>query len=136
MAYHESGHALLGVLMEDFDVVGKVSIIPRGQSGGATIFIPEEESMDSGLYTKEFLLNKICVALGGRAAEEIVNGKELVTTGAQGDLAQTTNFASRMVKELGMSDIIGPRSISTAKSGQMSFSMSNNSSECTGSILQ
>jgi len=71
--------------MEDFDLVNKISIVPRGQTGGVTIFTPEEETMSSGMYTKEYLLNRICVGLGGRVAEEIVNGKNDVTTGASSD---------------------------------------------------
>lgn len=90
MAYHEGGHALLGCLMKEYDLVNKISIIPRGQSGGVTIFTPEEEAMNSGMYTKEYLENRICVGMGGRIAEEIVNGKENVTSGAQNDFDQCT----------------------------------------------
>lgn len=82
MAYHEAGHALLGAMMEDYDLVNKISIVPRGNTGGVTIFTPEEEALNSGMYTKDYLLNMICVTLGGRIAEEIVNGKDKVTTGA------------------------------------------------------
>lgn len=85
VAYHEGGHALLGCLMEDYDLVNKISIVPRGGAGGVTIFTPEEEAMESGMYTKEYLENRICVALGGRIAEEIINGKDQVTTGASND---------------------------------------------------
>ena len=67
---------MLGCLMEDYDLVNKISIVPRGASGGVTIFTPEEEAMESGMYTKEYLENRICVALGGRIAEEIINGKD------------------------------------------------------------
>lgn len=82
MAYHEAGHALLGAMMEDYDLVNKISIVPRGNTGGVTIFTPEEEALNSGMYSKDYLLNMICVTLGGRIAEEIVNGKDKVTTGA------------------------------------------------------
>ena len=85
VAYHEGGHALLGALMSDYDLVNKISIVPRGGAGGVTIFTPEEEAMESGMYSKEYLENRICVALGGRIAEEIINGKEQVTTGASND---------------------------------------------------
>lgn len=85
MAYHEAGHALLGALMDNYDVVNKISIVPRGSAGGVTIFTPEEEALNSGMYSKEYLLNMICVTLGGRVAEEIVNGKDNVTTGASND---------------------------------------------------
>lgn len=82
MAYHEAGHALLGAVMKEYDLVNKISIIPRGASGGVTIFTPNEEVMESGMYSKDYLLNRICVGMGGRIAEEIVNGKEKITTGA------------------------------------------------------
>lgn len=85
VAYHEGGHALLGCLMEEYDLVNKISIVPRGGTGGVTIFTPEEEAMESGMYSQEYLENRICVALGGRIAEEIINGKEQVTTGASND---------------------------------------------------
>lgn len=117
VAYHESGHALLGAMMDDYDLVNKVSIVPRGDAGGVTIFTPEEEALNSGMYTKEYLLNAICVTLGGRIAEEIVNGKESVTTGAQNDFQQCTNTATRMVTEFGMSDLVGPRSFANTQWG-------------------
>lgn len=85
MSYHEAGHALLGALMEDYDVVNKISIVPRGPAGGVTVFTPNEEAMESGMYSKEYLENRICVAMGGRIAEEIINGKNKVTTGASND---------------------------------------------------
>ena len=111
VAYHEGGHALLGCLMEDYDLVNKISIVPRGGAGGVTIFTPEEEAMESGMYTKEYLENRICVALGGRIAEEIINGKDQVTTGASNDFQQCTNTAKMMVEQMGMSDVIGPRNV-------------------------
>ena len=104
VAYHEAGHALLGALMENDDIVNKISIVPRGSAGGVTIFTPEEEALNSGMYSKEYLLNMICVTLGGRVAEEIVNGVDNVTTGASNDFQQCTSTATRMVTEWGMSD--------------------------------
>lgn len=85
MAYHEAGHALLGAVMAEYDLVSKISIIPRGGTGGVTIFSPNEEAMESGMYSKEYLENRICVGMGGRIAEEILNGKDKVTTGASND---------------------------------------------------
>ena len=85
VAYHEAGHALLGALMDEYDVVNKISVVPRGESGGMTVFTPQEEIAQSGLYSKNYLEDRICVAMGGRIAEEIVNGKECVTSGASGD---------------------------------------------------
>merc|ERR1719222_688808 len=109
VAYHEAGHAILGALMNDFDVVAKISIVPRGPAGGVTIFMPTEDRLHSGLYSKEFLENRMCVALGGRIAEEIINGKDNVTTGASNDFQQCTQVAQAMVSQLGMSDAVGQR---------------------------
>ena len=85
VAFHEAGHALLGAVMEDYDLVAKISIVPRGGTGGVTVFLPEQEAMDSGMYPKDYLENRICVGMGGRIAEELVNGKNRVTTGASND---------------------------------------------------
>jgi len=117
VAYHEAGHALLGAMMNDFDVVAKISIIPRGPAGGVTIFMPSEERLNSGLYSKEFLENRMCVALGGRLAEELINGVENVTTGASNDFQQCTQVAKAMVTQLGMSDAVGQRVIGGGDSG-------------------
>jgi cell division protease FtsH len=117
VAYHEAGHAILGALMKDFDVVTKVSIVPRGPAGGVTIFMPTEERLNSGLYSKEFLENRMCVALGGRAAEEILNGKSNVTTGASNDFQQCTQVATAMVTQLGMSEVVGQRAVGSQDQG-------------------
>ncbi|CAE8631437.1 unnamed protein product [Polarella glacialis] len=111
VAYHEAGHAVLGALMNDYDVVAKISIVPRGPAGGVTIFMPTEERLNSGLYSREFLENRMCVALGGRLAEEIINGKDNVTTGASNDFQQCTQVATAMVTQLGMSEVVGQRVI-------------------------
>ena len=79
-------------------IVNKISIVPRGGTGGVTIFTPNEEAMESGMYSKEYLENRICVAMGGRIAEEIINGKNKVTTGASNDFQQCTNTAKMMVE--------------------------------------
>lgn len=121
VAYHEAGHAILGALMNDFDVVSKISIVPRGPAGGVTIFMPSEERLNSGLYSKEFLENRMCVALGGRLAEEIINGKDNVTTGASNDFQQCTQVAEAMVKQLGMSDVVGQRVIGKGAGRQGPF---------------
>src|SRR5210317_557819 len=101
VAYHEAGHALVGVLVPDYDTVRKVSIIPRGAAGGVTFFQPSEENADSAMYTKEYLLSQIKVALGGRAAEEIIYGKDKVTTGASSDYAMVYQIAREMVTTYG-----------------------------------
>ena len=100
--------------MQDYDIVNKITIVPRGNAGGVTIFTPNEEAMESGMYSKEYLENRICVAMGGRIAEEIINGKNKVTTGASNDFQQCTNTARQMVEALGMSDEIGPRNVGGA----------------------
>ena len=105
IAYHEAGHAIIGVLMKEYDIVRKVSILPRGQTAGVTYFQPLPE--DIGVYTKEYLLSRIKVALGGHAAEEIVYGKDKVTTGASNDFEQTYRIAREMIITYGMSDTIG-----------------------------
>ncbi len=108
VAYHEAGHALVGALMPDYDPVQKISIIPRGRAGGLTWFLPSEDRMDSGLYSRSYLQNQMAVALGGRIAEEIVFGEEEVTTGASNDLQQVTRVARQMITRFGMSDQLGP----------------------------
>ena len=111
----------MGALMEEYDLVNKISIVPRGGAGGVTIFTPNEEAMESGMYTKAYLENRICVAMGGRIAEEIINGKDKVTTGASNDFQQCTSTAKMMVEQMGMSDIIGPRNISGGGGGGNMF---------------
>jgi cell division protease FtsH len=105
VAYHEGGHAIIGVLMPEYDEVRKVSIIPRGDAGGITFFQPASDEL--GMYTKEYLMSQIKVALGGHAAEEIMYGKDNVTTGATSDFAQVYAIAREMVMNYGMSEAIG-----------------------------
>jgi cell division protease FtsH len=104
VAYHEAGHAIMGALEPDYDLVNKVTILPRTNgAGGFTLFTPSEERMSSGLYSKNYLESQLAVALGGRVVEEMIYGKEEVTTGASGDLQQTANIARRMVTQWGFS---------------------------------
>jgi cell division protease FtsH len=105
-AFHESGHALLGMLTPGADPVRKVSIIPRGQALGVTFQSPQTDRYG---YSTRFLRGRIVGALGGRAAEQIVYGD--VTTGAENDLEQVTAIARQMVGRWGMSDAIGPVSV-------------------------
>jgi cell division protease FtsH len=102
-AFHESGHALLGMLTPGADPVRKISIIPRGQALGVTFQSP---STDRYGYSAKYLRGRIIGALGGRAAEEVVFGD--MTTGAESDLDQVSNIARQMVGRWGMSDAIGP----------------------------
>ena len=101
VAYHEAGHAIVGAILPDYDTVRKVSIIPRGDAGGVTFFQPSEENAESAMYTKKYLMSQIMVALGGRAAEEIIYGPDLVTTGASGDFAQVYMIAREMITTYG-----------------------------------
>jgi len=102
VAYHEAGHAIMGLLTPDYDMVTKVTIIPRSSgAGGFTLFTPSEERLESGMYSKKYLEAQLSVALGGRVAEEIIYGEDGVTTGASNDLQQVRNIARRMVAQWG-----------------------------------
>lgn len=103
VAYHEAGHAIVGAILPEYDTVRKVSIIPRGDAGGVTFFQPSDENAESAMYTKEYLTSQIIVALGGRAAEETVYGKDRITTGASGDYAQVYAIAREMLTTYGFS---------------------------------
>eukprot|EP00543_Licmophora_paradoxa_P003443 CAMPEP_0202448416 /NCGR_PEP_ID=MMETSP1360-20130828/7226_1 /ASSEMBLY_ACC=CAM_ASM_000848 /TAXON_ID=515479 /ORGANISM="Licmophora paradoxa, Strain CCMP2313" /LENGTH=677 /DNA_ID=CAMNT_0049065975 /DNA_START=151 /DNA_END=2184 /DNA_ORIENTATION=+ len=108
VAYHEAGHAICGALVPDYDQVQKISIIPRSNgAGGLTFFAPQESRLESGMYSRQYLESQLAVALGGRLAEELIYGAEMVTTGASNDIQQVANIASRMVKEWGMSSNVG-----------------------------
>ena len=102
-AYHEAGHALVGMLLDNTDPVHKVSIIPRGRAGGYTLMLPKE---DRYYATRTELSEQLCVLLGGRVAEAVVL-KE-ISTGAQNDLERVTGLARKMVTEYGMSEKLGP----------------------------
>ena len=102
VAYHEAGHAVVGLKLEGANDVQKITIIPRGQAGGYTMMTPKEETFN---YTKNELLERICGLLGGRVSEEVVFGE--VTTGAHDDFKKATKIARSMVTEYGMSKL-GP----------------------------
>lgn len=104
-AYHESGHAIVGRLVPSHDPVHKVSIIPRGRALGVTMFLPEE---DRHSYSKQRLESQISSMFGGRIAEELIFGKDMVTTGASNDIQRTTEIAHNMVTKWGLSDKLGP----------------------------
>ncbi|MDE6869027.1 MAG: ATP-dependent zinc metalloprotease FtsH [Clostridia bacterium] len=101
-AFHESGHAILARLCENCDPVHEVTIIPRGQAGGYTMMRPEN---DRAYYSKNYMLDDICMSLGGRVAEELVIKD--ISSGASGDIKTATKFAHLMVTELGMSEKLG-----------------------------
>jgi cell division protease FtsH len=109
-AYHESGHALVGMLTPGADPVRKVSIIPRGQALGVTLATPED---DRYTYRREELLARIKVMLGGRAAEKVVYDE--ISTGAESDIQQLTQIARGMVGRWGMSDAVGPLAVSDGR---------------------
>ena len=115
-AYHESGHALLGMLTPGADPVRRVTIIPRGQALGVTLQTPQDDRYG---YSTRYLRGRITGALGGRAAEEIVYGD--VTTGAESDLEQATRLARQMVGRWGMSAAVGPVSVLPAPGQEQPF---------------
>ena len=110
-AYHEGGHAIVGMLTPGADPVRKISIIPRGQALGVTFAAPDADRFS---YSRDELLAKVKVALGGRAAEEVVFGEP--TTGAESDIQQLTGIARQMVGRWGMSDEIGPLAVLPSES--------------------
>ena len=104
-AYHESGHTLVAKMLPNTDPIHKVTIIPRGRALGLTQQLPLDEKHT---YPKDYLLNSLCILMGGRAAEEIVLGMQ--TTGAGNDIERATTLARKMVCDFGMSDSLGPLS--------------------------
>ncbi len=104
-AYHESGHAIVGRMVEEHDPVYKVTIIPRGRALGVTLFLPEEDRYS---YTKQRLESQITSLFGGRIAESIIFGPEQVTTGASNDIQRATEIARSMVTKWGLSERLGP----------------------------
>ena len=103
-AYHEAGHAVVGLRVEGLDPVHKVTIVPRGRALGITASLPTE---DRHSYTKDWLEGQLVMLFGGRVAEEMIFGPEKVTTGAGNDIERATRMARRMVTSFGMSDMIG-----------------------------
>jgi cell division protease FtsH len=103
IAYHEAGHALVADFLPGADPLHKVTIIPRGRALGLTMQLPMDDKYN---YSKEYLINRITILLGGRTAEELVLHQQ--TTGAGDDLEKATEMARRMVCEWGMSEKLGP----------------------------
>jgi len=104
-AYHESGHAIVGRLVPQHDPVHKVSIIPRGRALGVTLFLPEDDRFS---YSKQRLESQISSLFGGRIAEELIFGIDMVTTGASNDIQRATDIARNMVTKWGLSERLGP----------------------------
>ncbi len=104
-AYHESGHAIVGISVPEHDPVYKVTIIPRGRALGVTQFLPEQDRYS---MSKRRLENSIATLFGGRIAEELIFGVDAVTTGASNDIERATELARNMVTKWGLSDRLGP----------------------------
>ena len=104
-AYHEAGHAIVGMSLPEHDPVYKVTIIPRGRALGVTMFLPEEDRYS---YSKRRIEGQITSLFGGRIAEELKFGPEAVTTGASNDIERATNLARSMVTKWGLSERLGP----------------------------
>ena len=115
IAYHEIGHALVAALLPAADPVDKVTILPRGGAAGYSRLMPDEERLDSGLYTRAYLQADLVVMLGGRAAELVVFGAQEVTQGASGDLQTVARLAREMVTRFGFSSL-GPVALESAGS--------------------
>lgn len=119
-SYHESGHALVSLLRTPEDKISKVTIIPTTKgAGGYTLTIPK----DTSYQRVDYLKNRIMVLLGGRAAEELIFGKNKISTGAQGDITQSTELALSMISEYGMGETLGLLKLSSL--GQLSNSYGN-----------
>ncbi|MGO8907697.1 MAG: ATP-dependent zinc metalloprotease FtsH [Solirubrobacteraceae bacterium] len=129
-AYHEAGHALVGMLTLGADPVRKVSIIPRGMALGVTLSTPDADRVS---YSREELVAKIRVALGGRVAEEVVYGT--ITSGAESDIQQLTLIARQMVGRWGMSDAVGPLAVLPAEGEGPFLPGSSATSESTHRLL-
>jgi len=104
-AYHEAGHAIVGLLVPDHDPVYKVSIIPRGRALGVTMYLPEQDRVS---HSKQHLESMISSLYGGRIAEEIIYGPDKVSTGASNDIERATDIARKMVTQWGLSEKLGP----------------------------
>jgi len=129
-AYHESGHALVGMLTPGTDPVRKISIIPRGQALGVTLSTPEADRYG---YERAELLAKIKVALGGRAAERVIYGE--TTTGAESDIQQLTQIARGMVGRWGMSETLGPIAVADGRADGQLLPGQSPTSEATQQLV-
>ncbi|MFU8692625.1 ATP-dependent zinc metalloprotease FtsH [Rossellomorea sp. FS2] len=124
VAFHEAGHTVIGCVLDEADMVHKVTIVPRGQAGGYAVMLPKE---DRYFMTKPELLDKITGLLGGRVAEEIIFGE--VSTGAHNDFQRATGIARKMVTEYGMSEKLGPLQFGQQQGGQVFLGRDINSEQ-------
>ena len=113
-AYHEAGHAIVGLSVPEHDPVHKVSIIPRGRALGVTMYLPEEDRLS---YSKRRLESQLSSLFGGRIAEELIFGEDAVTTGASNDIQRATELATNMVRKWGLSSVVGPLAFSEEEGG-------------------
>jgi cell division protease FtsH len=104
-AYHEAGHALVGLKVSDTDPIHKATIIPRGRALGMVMYLPEKDKLSQ---TREQMHSRLAVMMGGRIAEELIFGYDKVTSGASSDISGATRLAKAMVTRWGMSDKLGP----------------------------
>ena len=118
VAYHEGGHAVVAAVLPNTDPIHKVTIVPRGQAMGVTQQVPEREKY---IYPKEYMLNRLAVMMGGRAAEQVVAG--IVTSGAADDLKQATSLARRMVLEWGMGESLGQMAIAESHDSGLGYGL-------------
>ena len=116
VAYHESGHAIVNFVVGGEDKVHKITMIPRGQAGGYTLSLPAEQKL---VYSKKYFMDEIAIYFGGRAAEEIIFGKENITSGASNDIQVATGMVQQMVTKLGMSEKFGPVLLDGTQPGDM-----------------
>jgi cell division protease FtsH len=130
VAYHEGGHALLGLVVPGADPVRKVTIVPRGRALGVTVQSPVDDRFN---YPEDYLRARIVGALGGRAAEQLVYG--VVTTGAENDLQQVTMIAREMVTRWGMSPRVGPLSLGSDDGGSPLAAPQKLYSETTAALI-
>ncbi len=131
-AYHEAGHAIVGWKMPEHDPIHKVTIIPRGRALGVTQFLPEDDKYS---LSKRAILSQICSLFGGRIAEELINGSDGVTTGAQNDIERATQLARSMVTKWGLSAQVGHLHYGDEPSEQgMGMSSKNYSLEASNAI--
>ena len=116
VAYHESGHAIVNFVLGGETKVHKITMIPRGQAGGYTLSLPAEQKI---VYSKKYFMDEIAILFGGRAAEEIIFGKDNITSGASNDIKVATSYTQQMVTKLGMSEKFGPILLDGTREGDM-----------------
>jgi cell division protease FtsH len=131
-AYHESGHAIVGLLVPDHDPVYKISITPRSKALGVTLFLPEQDRFNQN---KVQLESQLASLFGGRAAEELIFGKDKITIGASNDIERATEITRNMVTKWGLSEKIGPITINPENDGNGKKGQDHNISEQTAIMV-